>query len=186
MTCVNRLEPAGQYSSFFAGKKDVATSSEDQEYLRWLCNKQHNKPWSKAFWHEYNFHLQHLITFIKLEKRGDQSFWYELRQSKCHKNFDHFSYSVWMNKNNIVGEYPSFFKPSMWNYLPLAWTSLYWNDLVVAYWRWSLTRIILTRVSSEKRFAHILTLWNIIYCMQFLSYAMCSSMLLLKFFTYSK
>ena len=30
------------------------------------------------------------------------------------------------------------------------------------------------------------TLWKIIYCMQFLSYAMSSSMLLLKFFVYSK
>ena len=34
MTCVNRQVPAGQLSSFFAGKKDVATLSEDQEYLR--------------------------------------------------------------------------------------------------------------------------------------------------------
>ena len=28
------------------------------------------------------------------------------------------------------------------------------------------------------------TLWRILYCMQFLSYAMCSSMLLQKFFVY--
>ena len=61
---------------------------------------------------------------------------------KCHKNFDHFNYSLHMNKKNILGEYSLFFKPNTWHYLLLDWTNLYWNNLVVAYWRWLLTRII--------------------------------------------
>ena len=52
------------------------------------------------------------------------------------------------------------------------------KDLVVADGRFSFTRI---EPYGEKGHGHILTLWKI-----FLSNTMCSSMLLLKFFMYSK
>jgi len=38
---------------------------------------------------------------------------------KLHKHFDHFKYSLLVNKKNILGEYSSFFKPSTWNYVCL-------------------------------------------------------------------
>ena len=63
------------------------------------------------------------------------------------------------------------------------------KDLVmVAYGRWSLTRIEPQGSSSEKMYRHTYFMENnnIIYCMQFLSYNMCSSRLILKFFAYSK
>ena len=59
------------------------------------------------------------------------------------------------------------------------------KDLVVAYGRWSLTRIE-PQGSLLRRCTDTSTLWKIIYCMQFLSYNMCSSRLILKFFAYSK
>ena len=59
------------------------------------------------------------------------------------------------------------------------------KDLVATYWRWSLTRIE-PRGPLTWRGPGTSTLWKIIYCMQFLSYPMCSSMLSLKFSIYSK
>ena len=59
------------------------------------------------------------------------------------------------------------------------------KDLLAAYWRWSLTRIEPQGASNEKRSGRIYFMEDN-YCMQFLSYAMCSSMLSLKFFIYSK
>ena len=59
------------------------------------------------------------------------------------------------------------------------------KDSVVPYGRWSLTRIK-PHEALWRRGPDTSTLWKITYCMQFLSYAMCSSMLSLKFFVYSK
>ena len=59
------------------------------------------------------------------------------------------------------------------------------KDLVVAYGRWSLTRIK-RQGSLLRRCTDTSTLWKIIYCIQFLSYNVCSSRLILKFFAYSK
>ena len=39
-------------------------------------------------------------------------------------------YSLRVNMKNILGEYSSFFKPSMWNYLHLNRINLYRNDFV--------------------------------------------------------
>ena len=36
---------------------------------------------------------------------------------------------VCVNKKYILGEYSLFFKPSLWNYLPLDWINLYRNEL---------------------------------------------------------
>ena len=48
---------------------------------------------------------------------------------KLLKNFDHFKYSLRVNKKNILGDYSSFFKPSTWNYLQqLDWINLHRND----------------------------------------------------------
>ena len=58
------------------------------------------------------------------------------------------------------------------------------KDWAVAYGRWSLTRIESQRVSSEKRCRYIYFMEDI-YCMQCLSYDMCSSMFSLTFFVYS-
>ena len=59
------------------------------------------------------------------------------------------------------------------------------KDLFVAYGRWSLTKIAPQEASSKKRFGHMYFV-KINYCIQFPSYAMCRSMLLLKFFVYSR
>ena len=40
---------------------------------------------------------------------------------KLHINFDHFKYSLRVNKQRILGEYSSFSKPSTWKYLQLDW-----------------------------------------------------------------
>ena len=53
--------------------------------------------------------------------------------SEIAQNFDHFKYSLLVNKKNILCEYSSFFKPSIWNYVRLNWinlprTTLYRND----------------------------------------------------------
>ena len=37
----------------------------------------------------------------------------------CKKFQDHVKKSLHLNKKNILGEYFSFFKSSMWNYLPV-------------------------------------------------------------------
>ena len=57
------------------------------------------------------------------------------------------------------------------------------KDLVVAYGRWSFTRI---GGPLPRRGPGTSTLWQIIYCMQFLSYTLSISMLSLKLFVYSK
>ena len=53
--------------------------------------------------------------------------------SEIAQNFNHFKYSLLVNKKNILCEYSSFFKPSTWNYVRLNWinlprTTLYRND----------------------------------------------------------
>ena len=53
--------------------------------------------------------------------------------SEIAQNFNHFKYSLLVNKKNILCEYSSFFKPSTWNYVRLNWinlprTTLYPND----------------------------------------------------------
>ena len=35
---------------------------------------------------------------------------------------------VCVNKENILGEYSLFFKPSLWNHLQLDRINLYWNE----------------------------------------------------------
>ena len=60
----------------------------------------------------------------------------------------------------------------------------FWNWLV-HYGRWSLTKME-PQGSLPRRCKDTSTLWKIIYCMQFLSFNMCSSMLILKFFVYSR
>ena len=52
---------------------------------------------------------------------------------KLHKNFDYFTYSLRVNKKNILGEYSSFFKLGKWKYLQLHWINLYRNDFVSVY-----------------------------------------------------
>ena len=59
------------------------------------------------------------------------------------------------------------------------------KDLVVACGRWSFTRVEPQGASNKKRFELIYFMEDK-YCIQFLSYAMCSSILLLKFFVYRK
>ena len=60
----------------------------------------------------------------------------------------------------------------------------FWNWLV-HYGRWSLTKME-PQGSLPRRCKDTSTLWKIIYCMQFLSYNMCCSMLIRKFFVYSR
>ena len=59
----------------------------------------------------------------------NRSFRYELKLWDCTKiSFTVFTYSLRVNKKNILGEYSSFFKPSTWNYLHLDWINSYRND----------------------------------------------------------
>ena len=48
-----------------------------------------------------------------------KSFWYELKQWNFAKSLITSKKSLHLNKKNILGEYFSFFKSSMWNYLPV-------------------------------------------------------------------
>ena len=47
---------------------------------------------------------------------------------KLQKKFRLFQVKLAIEQENILGEYSSFFKPSMWNYLHLEGINLYQND----------------------------------------------------------
>ena len=49
------------------------------------------------------------------------------QEMKVHENFNHFKYSLRVNKNVI---YSSFFKSSTWDYLHLDWINFNRNDFV--------------------------------------------------------
>ena len=52
------------------------------------------------------------------------------QEVKLQTNFDHFKYSLRVNKKTFGMEYSSFVKPSSWNCLHLDWINLYRNDFV--------------------------------------------------------
>ena len=74
----------------------------------------------------------------------------------------------------VVQHNPDTVKPSVSNH-PKC------KDLVVNYGKWLLTGVKQQR-SLQRRGADSSTLWKFIYCMKFLSYNMCCSMLSLKVF----
>ena len=60
--------------------------------------------------------------------QGNRSFRYKvvsiqvvsIQAVKLHKNFDHFKYSLRVNKEKILGQYSSFFKPwSSWKFIEI-------------------------------------------------------------------
>ena len=67
---------------------------------------------------------------VSIQTHFDKAVSWLTQLVKLHKNFFHFEYSMCVHKKNILGEYSSFLKSSMWNYLQLDWVNFYQNYFV--------------------------------------------------------
>ena len=118
----------------------VSTIIEMQQHLNKVNNRIHVKITFRIF--DPSLNNKTTVTYVMMQTTqkdsffkiidslrnicgyGNRSFRFKVvlirtQAVKFCKTFDHFKKRLHLNKKNILGEYFSFFKSSMWNYLPV-------------------------------------------------------------------